>query len=332
MSLPAAKELRRLLPTCHIAFWVTSSLAPLIKATGIPDEVIIFDGNSHGPIKRPFLIRAELTAGSFDMAVLFQNAFESAFTAWIARIPLRVGYPTDLRGPLLTERVPLTAEIRNKHQVFYYLGITEFLKRSLGGHGSSHTELPDCSISLGEDALGEARRLLSSLGVDLRRPFFCLCPGSVNSEAKRWPGELFARLADLLVERMAGQVVFLGSPEEQGLAEEIISLMETQSAVNMAGKADMVGSMAVMSQSAVVVSNDTGSAHLAVAASAKVLTIFGPTSPGATAPFGPHAHIIRGNADCAPCRYFRCPRSDHPCMRSIEPEAALRKIEEISNT
>jgi heptosyltransferase-2 len=302
MSLPAARALRRLFPSSFVAFWVTSSLAPLVKATGIPNEVISFDGNSNGPLRRPFLIRGQLTAGGFDMAVLFQNAFESAFTAWIAGIPIRVGYPTDLRGPLLTAKVPLTEAIRNKHQVFYYLGITEFLERSFGGQGSSYTGSPDCSIHLSRATLDQAKGLLSALGVDLGRPFFCLCPGSVNSETKRWPGDCFARLADLLAERMAAQVVFLGSPQEQRLVEEIISLMRAQSAVNLAGKADMIGSMALMNQSAIVVSNDTGSAHLAVAASAKVLTIFGPTSPGATAPFGPNAHIIQGSADCAPCR------------------------------
>lgn len=277
-------------------------------------------------------MRGKLTAGGFDMAVLFQNAFESAFTAWLAGIPVRVGYPTDLRGPLLNVKVPLTEAIRSKHQVYYYLGVTEFLENRLGGDSISQEGLPDCSIELGNDAIVQARDLLSALGLDLHRPFFCLCPGSVNSEAKRWPGEYFARLADLLADRLKAQVVFLGSPEERGLVEEIISLMQLPGAVNLAGKADMVSSMAVMNQCAAIISNDTGSAHLAVAASAKVLTIFGPTSPGATAPFGPNAHIVKGSADCAPCRHFRCPKSDHPCMRSIEPEVVCSKVEEISQT
>ena len=51
---------------------------------------------------------------------------------------------------------------------------------------------------------------------DLNRPIFCLCPGSVNSDAKRWPGDYFADLADLLIEN-GGQVVFLGAPEEYNL-------------------------------------------------------------------------------------------------------------------
>jgi lipopolysaccharide heptosyltransferase II len=162
----------------------------------------------------------------------------------------------------------------------------------------------------------------------LDRPIFCLCPGSVNSEAKRWPVERFARLADLLIDRIGAQVVFLGAPQEKGLVEEIMSIMRNSGSLNILG-ADMMTSMAVMNLSALVISNDTGSAHLAVASSARILTIFGPTNPGATAPYGANAHVIQGNAPCAPCRHFRCPLPEHPCMSSVEPEAVLRKTEEI---
>jgi ADP-heptose:LPS heptosyltransferase len=124
-------------------------------------------------------------------------------------------------------------------------------------------------------------------------------------------------------------VVFLGAPQERNLVQSIISAMHRRDVVNLAGSSDMITSMAVMRLSSLVISNDTGSAHLGVAASAKVLTIFGPTVPGATAPFGPNAHLIQGVADCAPCRHFRCPKPAYPCMRSISPEAILRKAEEI---
>lgn len=329
MSVPALKEIRQLFPAAWLAVWVPSDLADFVRATGIPDAVISFDRNSAGPVHRAYAMRATLAAEKFDMAILLQNAFESAFTAWLARIPLRVGYPTDLRGPLLNVKVPLESEIKLQHQVFYYLAITDFLEEVLLGRTGAQDRTPDCSVKIQAEALDRARDLLLAQGMDLGRPIFSLCPGSVNSEAKRWPADHFARLADLLTARMNGQVLFLGARSETSLIDEIRAMMSNKTAVNLADKADMVTAMGAMNLSRLVVSNDTGSAHLAVAAGAKVLTLFGPTSASATAPYGPQTHIMQGWAPCAPCRHFSCPLQDHPCMRGMEPKAVAEKVEEI---
>lgn len=328
MSIPAIKELRRIFPAAWIALWGPKGLEPLLSATAVPDEVIAVNTNAAGPLKRPFLVRRQLASGAFDMAVMFQNAFESAFTSFLAGIPVRAGYPTDLRGPLLTVKIPLTRDIRQKHQVYYYLGITDFIRQHLSNASDPPIDTPDCSVSLSQESLERATALLRNHGAQ-DRPLFCLCPGSVNSEAKRWPADYFARLADLLGTHYGARVAFLGAKEERSLIDGIIAQTQDKGAVNLAGRTDLIGSMAVMSVSDMVVSNDTGSAHIAVAAGSTVLTVFGPTSAGATAPFGPNAHILEGRARCAPCRHFCCPLPEHPCMRSIAPEDVLRKIAEI---
>jgi len=330
MSLPAARELRRIYRSSIISYWGPAGLIPLVKAAGVADEFVSFGLGDGGPLKRPFRMSRNLAEWRFDMAVLFQNAFESAFTAWLAGIPRRAGFPTDLRGPLLNIKIPLTDDIRSKHQVFYYLAISDYIETRFFGGCRDRTSPPDCSVIIGDPDVSRAKDLLAAEGIDCQRPFFALCPGSVNSEAKRWPADCFARLADLIVSVQGTQAVFLGAPGEGGLVQDIISMMTRGSAANLAGKSGMIESMAVMSMSDMVISNDTGSAHLAVAASAKVLTIFGPTIPGATAPFGPGAHVIQGEAPCAPCRHFRCPKPGHPCMRNLSPDAVFEKIRELA--
>jgi heptosyltransferase II len=329
ISLPAARRLRTLFPSASITYWIKDGLAPLVKAAGIADDVISFGEARGGPLVRSFRMTGKVGAPGFHIAVLFQNAFESAFTAWMARIPLRIGYPTDLRGPLLSVSVPLNGDVKQRHQVFYYLAITDFIAGCLNGGAPVHETVPDCSIVLGMHHLIRARDLLVDLGVDLNRPLFCLCPGSANSDAKRWPTDYFARLADLLIDKMEAAVVFVGSSGERELVEQIRGQMRNCGSVSLAGSIGMVRAMVVMGLARMVISNDTGSAHLAVAASAKVLTVFGPTSPGATAPYGPDAHIIQGEAPCAPCRHFRCPRPDHLCMRNLDPIRVYSRVEEI---
>lgn len=322
MTLPAWRDLRRIFPSATITAWVPGNLAALLTVAGVADKVMAFDPSDGGPASRVLKMSSMLRGQNFDIAIFFQNAFEGALTSFMAKIPLRVGFPTDLRGPLLNCKVPMPNDIRSKHQVYYYLEITRRLAHMFNVAPDQPPNTPDCSIHLGAPAKKAALDILTSEGFDPNLPLFCLCPGSVNSEAKRWPKDLWAELADLIDKELQGGVIFMGAASEIELIDEICE-RSTARCVNLAGKTDMMRSMSIMGLCEVVVSNDTGSAHMAVASGSRVLTIFGPTIPGATAPFGKDAHIIQGVADCAPCRNYTCPDPGHPCMRSVTPEDVL---------
>lgn len=329
MALPAMKALRSMFPGANLTFWAPQSLESLLRASRIPDEIIAIP-NDINRMSRPFIMSSILKKKRFDMAVLFQNAFESAFTAWLARVPLRVGYPTDGRGPLLNVKVPLTEEIRQKHQVHYYRKIVNHLGDYFGINSQFRAQSPDCSIFIGRELKQAASSLLSSLCTDLEsRPLVCLCPGSVNSDAKRWPADYFVELANLLITEFNAVIIFMGATSEHPMIQSIINETGRENVFNLAGETDLEKSLGVMNLSDLVISNDTGSAHLAVAAGAKTLTIFGPTIPGATAPFGKNARIIRGKSGCSPCRHFSCPLPDHPCMRSIKPTAVIQEASKM---
>lgn len=325
MTLPAMKALRDMFPGANMVYWAPESLADLLRVTRIPDDIIAIPSRL-GKLSRPFIMQSVLRKRKFDLVVLLQNAFESAFTAWMAGIPIRVGYPTDGRGLFITLKVPLTREIRQQHQVYYYLQIVKCLGDYFGVTNKITDQKPDCSIPSKRAFRQDIRTFLRSrVNLNNDRIIICLCPGSVNSEAKRWPTDYFSALADLLIREMDAFVIFMGAPAESGLIDGILGQMGREDALNLAGKTSMEESMGVMSLCDLVISNDTGSAHLAVAASAKTLTIFGPTIPGATAPFGPNTEIMTGQSGCSPCRHFSCPLPGHPCMRSITPNDVLEK-------
>lgn len=332
MTLPAMKSLRGMFPGAHLIFWAPESVEKLLKVSRIPDEIVTFP-HALNKISRPFLMRSVLARLRVDLVVLFQNAFESAFTAWMAGIPLRAGYPTDARGPFINLKVPLTNEIRSQHQVYYYLNIVNHVGDFFGLRNQDMNSKPDCSIQLNRSLRENAEFLLSSIPDGRRsRSTFCLCPGSVNSLAKRWPAANFAALADLLIEQTDALVVFMGSPDEREMIDSIMETMKHRNCLNMAGASNLEQSLGIMNLSDLVISNDTGSAHLAVAAGAKVLTIFGPTIPGATAPFGNGARIIKGQASCSPCRHFACPLPEHPCMTSVSPHSVLQTALEMTES
>lgn len=326
MTLPAMKALRTMFPGANITFWAPRSLESLLHVSKIPDEIISIPPDL-SKMLRPFRMGNILKKKKFDLAILFQNAFESAFTAWLARVPLRVGYPTDGRGPFLNLKVPLTKEIRQRHQVYYYLKIVNHLGNYFGLDTQFNSQTPDCSIFISKELKQASLSILSSQFSDLKsRPLICLCPGSVNSEAKRWPADYFSELTNLLTKEFNAIVIFVGASSEYEMIQSIINGSGADNILNLAGKTDLEKSLGVMNLCDLVISNDTGSAHLAIAAGGKVLTIFGPTIPGATAPFGHDAQILRIKTDCSPCRHFSCPLPDHPCMRSIIPAAVIQQV------
>src|SRR5206468_1074220 len=93
------------------------------------DELIIYERESKGVWRT----MNELRSSRFDMAVLFQNAFEAAVLAFGARVPVRLGFPTEHRGLLLTHSLSLTPQILALHQIYYYLHIVSQVEEYLTG-------------------------------------------------------------------------------------------------------------------------------------------------------------------------------------------------------
>ena len=146
------------------------------------------------------------------------------------------------------------------------------------------------------------------------KPLAILCPGSVNSRAKRWPAERYAELADKLID--AGiDVALIGSPAEIDVSLEVCGFAKHQPMV-LTAKTSVAEVVALISIADLLVTNDTGPAHIGAALEIPTLVIFGPTNPLTTHPLSSKAEIIRHPPDCAPCMLRDCP-IDHRCMTRI---------------
>jgi heptosyltransferase-2 len=316
MTVPALRALRRLLPQAHITLAVRPWAKGLFSDADFIDDLLLYE-------RRPQDLRAvvrqarEWRRGHFDLAVLFQNAFEAALIAAGARVPLRLGYATDNRRALLTHALPLPAWRSERHEVFYYLHIVSELERLLYGTDKISREAPDYTLQVSPERRKLARSMLSAHGASASRPLVALCPGSTNSRAKRWPAENFAALADQLIEEAGADVALVGAPDELEVSLEVSAAMRRQP-VMLTGQTTLAEVVAVLSLADALVTNDTGPAHIAAALERPTLVIFGPTDPRTTRPFSHAAEIIRRPPDCAPCMLRDCP-IDHRCMTAISP-------------
>ena len=320
LTVPALRELRRLFPDSQITLATRPWAKELFANAEFLDDLLVFDRRGIASVLSQV---SEWKKRKFDLAVVFQNAFEAALVPALARVPVRVGYATEGRRFLLTNPLTLPQWRSSKHEVFYYLNIIGEVERLFLGSSRRIEEYkPETSLRISTEREMAGRDLLRSRNVESGRRVIALCPGSINSRAKRWPAERFAALADLLIGSKA-QVLLIGSPEELDVSREVASRMKHEPLV-LTGQTSLSQAVEILAAVDLLVTNDTGPAHVAAALGRPTLVIFGPTNPDTTRPFSSTAELVRHPPDCAPCMLRDCP-IDHRCMTAISPEEVYER-------
>ncbi|MEP6706198.1 MAG: lipopolysaccharide heptosyltransferase II [Pyrinomonadaceae bacterium] len=320
MTVPALRELRHLLPHAHLSLFARSTTAGLFTDANLVDEVVVSDRSGWLSLGNEI---AEWKRGQFDLAILFPNSFQVALIAALASVPVRLGYAAQGRGFLLTHSLPAPEWRVSRHEVFYYLNIVSELERLLHGTSQMMEREPDVSLQVSDERQIEASEVLRRLGARDGRTLVALCPGSINSRAKRWPAERYAALADRLIDELDVEVLLTGSPGERDVSLQVANHMRHRP-IMATGTTDLSSAIAMLSLVDLLVTNDTGPAHIASAMGRPTLVIFGPTNPLTTRPFSAVAEMIRQPPVCAPCMLRDCP-IDHRCLTAISPDEVFQR-------
>jgi heptosyltransferase II len=328
MSIPAMMEIRKLFPDAHIALLVNPWVSPIYAEVEFIDEILQYDkrGIHKGWAGFGRLI-SDLRRHNFDLAILLQNAFEAAFIAWCARIPMRAGYARDGRCLLLTHPCKIDPAVRQVHQVYYYLGILS----TLGLLAPRPWERSGCELPIGigirETDRDAALAMLRMSGINDTDIVVAINPGAFYGEAKRWFPERYAAVADALADRYGAKIIILGASSDLETARRVAAHMASQPAI-LAGQTTLGQLMGLLKQIDLLITNDSGTMHLAAALDVPQLAIFGSTSEVATGPQNQNAAVIKHPVECNPCFLRKCP-TDLRCMKGvsvIEVVDAARKI------
>jgi heptosyltransferase-2 len=312
MCEPALRGLRSVFPQAELVLLAKATVAELFAGYPGLDRVLVYeDKGKHRGLAGKWTLAGTLRRHRFDLAVLFQNAFEAAFIAWLAGIPRRYGYLTDGRAVFLTDPVAVPNPL--PHQVGYYWNMLKPLGLSGEPLSPQLSVLPEEERIMGE-------RLISS-GVAPSDLVIGVNPGSTYGSAKRWLPDRFAEVAQRLAEQLCetehkpAAVVIFGAKGEESLGRDIAARMRTRSVV-LSGATTIRELMAVTKRCRLLLTNDTGPMHIASACGVPVVAIFGPTDWRTTAPYGQERSIVREPVDCAPCLLRECP-IDHRCMTNV---------------
>ena len=313
MCEPALRGLRRLFPQASITLLVKPSVAGLFESHPAVDRIFLYDDKGrHAGLAGKWRLAGELRQQDFDLAVLFQNAFEAALLTALAGIRRRYGYATDGRSLLLSEPVATHDRRTPIHQIEYYWDMLKPL--GLTGRPGQ----PELFVSPDEEQSMAER--LNRTGITTADVVIGINPGSTYGGAKRWLPDRFADSTERVCHTLsdAGRrpaVVVIGAKGEEPLGREIASHLTAPSAV-LSGATTIRELMAVIKRCAVLITNDTGPMHIASALGVPVVGIFGPTDWRTTSPSGAEHALLRHPVDCAPCMLRECP-IDHRCMTGV---------------
>ena len=314
MCEPALSGLRRIFPQASLTWLVKPAVAELFANHPAIDCIMPYeDRGRHAGFAGKWRLAGELRGARFDLAVLFQNAFEAALLTCLAGIPRRYGYATDGRSLLLSDPVARPERRKPLHQVQYYWDLLKPL--GLTGNPSQ----PKLFLSTEEERSMAER--LATAGIAEADVVIGINPGSTYGGAKRWLPERFAESTERLCRRMnesGGRrtaVVILGAKGEERLGREIAAHLSSPTAV-LSGTTTIRQLMAAVQRCAVLITNDTGPMHIASAFQVPVVAIFGPTDWRTTSPYGSDHAVVRHPVDCAPCMLRECP-IDHRCMTGV---------------
>ena len=324
LCTPALRAIRKQFKTCKITFLATEVVRSVLSPSSFNDRWLELNDNN------PFSIAKKLKEHKFTYAILFKNSFASALAIFLAGIPGRVGYARQQRGLLLTEklypqRLPThvgRGKFKPASMVEYYLAIALWL-------GCKATKR---NLELFIDP-EEQQRLNDKLPRVLNPdgPLVVIVPGGAFGPSKCWSSLNFAQTAGRLITKYNATVVISVAPEsvEKQIAKDICSSSKHK-LINLAETPLSLGELkALFSIADLVISNDTGPRHIAIALGRKVVTLFGPNDPIWTDTNYENEIQIIGNVHCTPCSKPKCNKSEHLCMESITVEMVCEAAKEL---
>jgi heptosyltransferase-2 len=283
-------------PDAFLAVLAPEKLAGFWQRVGDVDEVISFE-----PGESVFSVASKLR-GRFEVAVLLPNSLRSAMEVWLAGIPRRVGYAGHSRRFLLNQivREPSEAGRMPEHHADRYWRIAQ---------RCGAVERP-------------ARKI--AWKANPKECVIGLCPGAEYGSAKRWPAYKFQSLVKEVNDLIDCQWVVVGTAADAALAQEISR--GVPNITDLTGKTSLGELMDLLSKLTGLVTNDTGTMHLADFLGTPLVALFGSTEPDLTGPRGPRSVVVRQKAECSPCFLRECP-IDFRCMQDIPMEKVVQAVQ-----
>jgi len=326
---PTLRQIRESLPQAKLVFFTSERNREICQSIGLFDEILYlevdrgwlaFFQSLTGNIR--YLIRAR-----YDMVLDFE--FFTRFSTMITFFtfsPIRIGYHAweTWRGDIHNIKVPFNRYwhiMDNFYNLVNYLGLPKHDDLIMSKPAVSHADK-----ALVDGMLAEKKISGKFISIHINASDLVI--------ERRWPYDNFVELGKrLLASHPDITLIFIGSKSEEESVEQIIKSLGSPRAVDMVAQVSLTQLAYLFERSTLVISNDSGPLHLAVAMETSTVSFFGPETPSMYGPRGPNHTVIFKNTDCSPCVNVHDRKSVHcrfekpRCVTMITVQEALEAVE-----
>ncbi len=328
MCTPAIRAIRHAAPNRTITLLTSGSGAAVAPFVADIDAVIEYaapwmkSSNPHDA-SDDFDLVQRLKSHQFDAAIIFttysQSALPAAMLCYLAGIPLRLAHCRENPYQMLTDWIPdpepqheLRHEVRRQLDLAAAIGCITVDERL-------SFKAPPADVAW-------AGGKLSELGIDPLRPWVLMHPGA-TAASRRYPVRHWIRVTRELTQKFGYPVVFTGSAGEAGLVDQIRQ-SAGNSTISLAGELDLGRLGAMISLAPILVSNNTGPAHIASALGTPLVVLYALTNPQHT-PWQVRSRVLFHDVPCGFCYKSACPQGHHDCLAKVDPEQVLDAVEAL---
>jgi len=287
LTTPLFKALREKFPKAWIAAVAFREHRDIIGGNPYLDEVILYDKNGRERgLWGQFLFSRELRGKNFDVVIHAHGTNRMHLAAWLAGIPVRIGY--DRRAPwALTHVHAYNKKEGKKQEAEYLFELLEPLGVIPSQEIKTFFPVTDRSVRSLED-------LCLSLKIPRDLPWIVLSP-SASDVTKMWPAERFAELVTRLQKERPGIFLATGISQDRPIIEKLIKNTSVP-VFDLSGKLSLGMLGALLKRAAILISNDSGPVHIATAVGTPVVSIFGRyeagLGPQRWQPLGKNSRVI----------------------------------------
>ena len=303
-------------PGCRITWLVEPRCAELVGLHPQIDNIVVF--MRAWSLKALWDLYRQLRQYHFDITLDLQRHLKSGFFSRLSQSKLRIGFHRKNSKELnwLFNNAHIGFCSNGLSKLEHYFKFTQYL-------GLADPARVNFGISN-----WDARKHLPHVLTDRSDPWLSIVLGS-RWQSKNWHPQGYIHLVRHILANGAWRVTMIGDASQAATAAEISDQIGSKAVINLVGKTTLLELAAILKCSKSVVGPDTGPAHLAAAMGTPYISLFGPTSPLRTAPYGYEHLVVQTQHDCMPCYQKTCPLHTRHCMYDIRVEAILEKLDQV---